>query len=102
MTVDIHQDEMATFLRGDHGAPFRLLGPQQAGENRLSVRVFQPNARAVALVDSGSGERWEMARLHDDGFFEATVERSLPGFRYHYDVTTDGDSTTIVHDPYAY
>jgi 1,4-alpha-glucan branching enzyme len=102
MAQNIHPDSITAFLYGAHGAPFETLGPHPAQEGMISIRAFRPSAQAVWVVDEASGERFEMNKLRNEGFFEVTIPSRWPGLKYHYDVTTrDGRQETFA-DPYAF
>jgi 1,4-alpha-glucan branching enzyme len=93
-------DELQTFIKGTHSDPFRILGPHRVGDD-LSVRVFRPDAREIAIV-LPSGKEILAEKLHDDGFYQAI----LPGEKRHCDyrlraVRWDGSERTL-HDPYCY
>jgi len=102
MAADIHPDAIASLIDGDHGAPFDLLGPHPAGDGACSIRVFRPGARSASVMLDGSGEQVPMARLRDEGFFEATVPapEGTPGYRVAVE-TYEGERETFV-DPYAF
>ena len=73
-------DELATFIKGTHSDPFRILGPHRVGDD-LVVRMFRPDAREIAIVlPSGTGNS-RPNKLHDDGFYQAI----LPGEKRHCD-----------------
>ncbi len=101
MPLEIHPGAIESLLNGDHGSPFELLGPHPDGDN-VSVRAFRPTARRLWIVDETSGERSEMNRLHDEGFFELSVPGEWPGLCYHYEAETFEDETETFADPYAF
>lgn len=71
-------------VRADHGDPFAILGMHQDGEGRpVEVRAFIPGAERVWVVDSASGDPVaEADRVHDEGFFLATMPERTERFRY--------------------
>ena len=96
---NIHPDAIQNLINGDHGDPFSLLGPHPAEGGTVSIRAFRPSAKTLYVVRDESGERIEMNRVRDEGFFEITL--AAPG-RYHYvAVPYEGDEETF-HDPYAF
>ncbi len=68
----------AALAIGDCADPFAVLGPHESGGS-VEVRVFQPQAEAVTLVDR-AGRRLAAAEERWPGFFCAT----LPGNRKKY------------------
>lgn len=101
MTVNIHPDAIQNLLNGDHGDPFALLGPHPAGEGRVSIRAFRPAAKTAHVVRDDTDQRIAMTRLHDGGFFEATVEAPWPMPRYRIEIATHDGRTESGVDPYA-
>ena len=102
MTPDIHPDAIRNLLNGNHGDPFALLGPQPAGEGRVSIRAFRPSARALDLVDAATGTHTPMTCLDAGGFFEITLESAWPVRPYHFAETTHDGRTLTVEDPYRF
>jgi 1,4-alpha-glucan branching enzyme len=99
MAADIHPDAIQNLINGDHGDPFALLGPH-AVEGGVSIRAFRPTAQRLAVVLDESGQRFQMNRLHDEGFFEITLAAPLP--KYHFAATAhDGEEETF-DDPYRF
>jgi 1,4-alpha-glucan branching enzyme len=88
--------------RGDHGAPFDVLGPHPVGPEQVSIRAFRPEATAAEIVEDQSGRRTPMARVGDEGFYEATIKGQWPGLRYHLEVTTRDGKHESSADPYAF
>lgn len=98
--ADIHPDAIHSLLNAVHGAPFDLLGPHQASENQVSIRAFRPTARKLAVVDESSGESHDMNCLHNEGFFEITLNGQ--DLKYHYKAETHEGKKETFHDPYAF
>ncbi len=67
-TLEAHVELL---VRGEHGEPFEVLGPQADGTGAHVVRAYVPGARAMRLVRDNARE--EMSRLHADGVFEARI-----------------------------
>ena len=68
------KEEIEKIVHSAHQDPFEILGAhviKWAGKECVAVRAFLPDAAAVAVVDSRSGQEYPMKRLHKDGFFEA-------------------------------
>ena len=65
--------EADAIAAGRHGDPFAFLGMHQASAG-LFVRAFLPDADAMSVVESGSGEvAAEGERIHPDGLFAASM-----------------------------
>jgi 1,4-alpha-glucan branching enzyme len=95
-------DEMIRFVRGTHSDPFRLLGPHRVGDD-LEIRVFRPDARSVDIVLDRDPEKPVAAeRIHQDGFFCATVPGAARDIPYHLRLTAWDGSQQLTRDPYQY
>jgi 1,4-alpha-glucan branching enzyme len=92
-------------VHGEHPDPFRVLGMHRislAGEIRLVVRAFRPDAADVSLVDLRSGEAIPMERSHSAGFFEAVLPRGVESFPYRLRIVQADGGEQEVADPYAF
>ena len=68
--------EIEAICRGDHSDPFGVLGLHADSDGMLWVRTFQPDARAVYVIDISNGNRLaELECKHPNGFFEAPIPR---------------------------
>jgi 1,4-alpha-glucan branching enzyme len=98
--------DLDALVRGQHGDPFKLLGPHLSRQQRLQVRVFRPEAVAVDLeLRHPVALRVPMTKAHVDGLFEADVAEvtTLDGgldYRLHVD---DGSGGRVeMDDPYRF
>ncbi len=87
-------------IEGRNGDPFAYLGMHSVGGAQC-VRVFLPWARRLWVVDAVTGEvAGELARLHPDGLWSATLGRR-PRFRYR--LRAEGGLGTVeFEDVYAF
>lgn len=84
-----------------HTDPFAVLGPHEAGPGRVSVRTFAPDAEAIDVIDTASGNTLaSMNRLDDRGFFAAVFEGTTQ-VPYRLRLKR-GDHTWEVEDPYRF
>ncbi|MEP7293536.1 MAG: hypothetical protein ABI835_17250, partial [Chloroflexota bacterium] len=103
MPVDIHPDELASLLNGDHGSPYQILGPQPGSDAAtILIRAFQPGMEAITVVDEATNQRYPMSRLRSEGLFEISIPAKLPDLKYHYEAHTYGGEDVTFHDPYAF
>jgi 1,4-alpha-glucan branching enzyme len=95
-------EEIEAIVGGYHGDAFRILGPhrvrKKGGQARWEVRAFLPQAQS-AEVEAG-GQRYDMAKLHAEGFFCGTLNGE-PGLYVIRARLWDGRNVTI-EDPYRF
>ena len=101
--MEIHDEAISAIVNAYSGSPLDILGPHPTDEaGCLAIRAFRPTARQLYVVDETTGERAEMSRLHQDGFFEVILPGEWPGLKYHYEaVLSDGQTETFA-DPYTF
>jgi 1,4-alpha-glucan branching enzyme len=94
---------------GQHCDPFAVLGPhtlERDGKKWLSVRAFQPYAAAVSVVLDAQREAQPAVRVHDAGFFEATLpfpgKAQISPASYRLRVDYGHGHTAEQHDTYAF
>ncbi len=78
--------ELDSFLAATHGDPFAFLGPHRVGDKWV-VRVFQPNAQEVTVVDARGVQETAADRVSDAGFFEAVLPdtgEARPSYRLRF------------------
>jgi 1,4-alpha-glucan branching enzyme len=97
----LNEQQISLILRSDLRDPFEVLGMHQ-GNNGVSVRVFDPAARAITVLDRESGQPAAgMERVHNEGIFEAWIpNRSY--FKYDLAVTRHDGTLARFADPYSF
>lgn len=87
-------------IRGEDGDPFAYLGPHDAGDGRIVLRAFFPDASGIALLDE-SGRRVPSTPLHlKAGLFVIPVMPPLPR-PYRFRVAWGATEVEVV-DPYQF
>ncbi len=102
MISEIHPGAIASLVNAQHGTPFDLLGAHDVGDGAVSVRALRPGARRLWLVDARNGQRTEMNRLDDAGFFAVTLVGSRAALKYYYEAEMQNGQRDTFHDPYAF
>jgi 1,4-alpha-glucan branching enzyme len=111
---DLHYGEIESLVRGEHGDPFRILGPhpaELAGGKAVVVRAFRPAASSVTVIYNGA--EWPAAKIHPDGLYAATFSvndstsatstgEALAPTSYRLRIAYPDDETRELHDPYAF
>jgi 1,4-alpha-glucan branching enzyme len=90
-------------LNADHPDPFSFLGMHiDTPRSAVVVRTFLPDARDVAVVDSGVGAPVaKLSRVHDAGLFAGPVEGYENRFDYRLRIAAGGEESEI-EDPYRF
>ena len=64
------RSDVEALMKAKHGDPFAVLGPH-AVPGGVAVRVLQPHAERVSVIDAGDGRPIvELRKTHPEGFFE--------------------------------
>jgi 1,4-alpha-glucan branching enzyme len=74
------QAEIESLVRGEHGDPFRVLGPHYQsidGQERIVIRVFRPGAAKVRVL--WKGQEIEAKWVHPQGLYVATLPAEAVG-----------------------
>ena len=83
--------EIFHIVKGEHGDPHTVLGMhevEQDGKKVVSVRAFMPGAEKITVIDfNQKRKKYPMEKLHEDGFFEVTIEDREEWFRYQLEYT---------------
>lgn len=96
--MQVDQQELEAFLRGDHNNPHRILGCHREN-NKCTVRAFFPDSEKVVLIDKkGTRERF-MDRMEGTDLFEikGAVDRD-----YYFRVCPYEGAVFEICDPYRF
>lgn len=113
MSPTIALDQIDRIVQNQHHNPFEVLGPHPIPptgadadgqpENQPKtwvVRTYQPSASAVSVVFPSDREDYPMTSVHDDHFFECTIEReTIENYQLKL---TEGEHERTIYDPYAF
>lgn len=98
--------ELESIINVQHGDPHTVLGMHEInknGKNMLVVRVFNPQAKAISVIDPKKpNKKYEMKLIHTDGFFEAVIKERKKWFRYMLEITFNDDSQWQCYDAYSF
>jgi 1,4-alpha-glucan branching enzyme len=76
-------------------------GPRRTSDKRTVIRVFQPDAKTLELLDPASYESLGFfSQLHHDGLFEVSVDGDLADYRLR--ATWADGATWEFDDPYRH
>ncbi len=89
-------------VAGSHGDPFSVLGMHKdVKDGSLCVRVFQPQAQKIVLLDKTGSELGEFKQIHNAGFFQIDLGKK-EFFEYKLRVTYKDKHTQDVYDIYSF
>ena len=105
METAVSIEDLRGILGAVHPDPFSVLGMHTVrvkGQEALAVRTFAPDAHRAWAWNVETSERYEMARIHEDGFFEAVVLDCPRVFAYQLIFSDNGGEDRWVWDPYSF
>ena len=104
--MPLPSDVLDSFIRGEHGDPFSILGPHAVRDGSradLAIRTFRPEAREVRVVPQGVGLPPQvMRRIHPAGLFEAILPDCSPSIDYRLEVVEASGEIRACDDPYRF
>jgi 1,4-alpha-glucan branching enzyme len=92
------ESEFQAIAEGRHGDPFRVLGPHDA-RKYCTLRSWQPQARAVEVVDVDGELLAPMRRVHADGLFAARLPMPVAGYQLRLH---ENGHSYVIDDPYRF
>jgi 1,4-alpha-glucan branching enzyme len=81
----VPEDLLNRVINFDYYDPFQILGMHtvHVDDNEMvAVRVLNPAAKQIWVVDKKTGKEYEMSRIHYDGFFEYIFKNRKTHFDY--------------------
>ena len=98
----ISSEEIESCRTGQTGNPHQWLGMHKLGEaSGLVVRVWDPGALKISVLQPGENKSFEMKMVHSSGFFELHLPRRRKLFKYSLlSVYAGGDRQW--EDPYSF
>jgi 1,4-alpha-glucan branching enzyme len=103
MNTQLTLSNIQSLIDGSLSDPSCLLGRHPVdyrGTQATAIRMFEPQAQSIWVVDSVSGIKRPMRRLHPEGVFEAIVDES-PESNYKVEMMDKQGNMMETTDPYA-
>lgn len=97
--------ELQRVVSADCGDPHHILGMHEIEKNgkaALVVRVLNPQAKEVSVIDVKKGNEYPLEKIHADGFFEGLIKGRKKWFSYKLRITNHDDSQWETYDPYSF
>ncbi|MCS6835065.1 MAG: 1,4-alpha-glucan branching protein GlgB [Anaerolineae bacterium] len=102
MAQDPHPDALNALAHADHGAPEQILGAHyDEAKRQLIVRTMRPYATQLEVLVQGR-EPLLMARIHDNGLYQAVIDSDSPKVEYQYRATNYDGTVDVFYDPYIF
>lgn len=106
MLTTANINELNLILSSSNANPHNILGMHEVnvkGKTVLSVRAYIPDANKIICIDKkNKKKRYELSKVHLDGFFEATISDRNDFFDYILEVENFDGSTYEKSDPYCF
>ncbi|CAN5784649.1 1,4-alpha-glucan branching protein GlgB [soil metagenome] len=95
-------DDFYPLIEARHSDPFKLLGIREF-QGSLFARVLRPDAAEVTVVDAGNPQnRFPLARVHGDGYFEAVLRGAENPFDYFLELKSHEGVVWEEKDAYSF
>ena len=97
--------ELQKAVSADCGDPHHILGMHEItkdGKAALAVRVLNPQAKAVTVVDVKKGTEFPLEKIHADGFFESVIKGRRKWFFYKLKIENHDGTVWETYDPYSF
>jgi len=98
------ETDIQRIVHGDHPNPFSVLGLHRAAlldGPAIVVRAFVPDALEARIIHEEEGRETPMNRVHDAGFFEASIPGDLR-FAYRLSARWGSGEALEFEDPYSF
>ncbi len=104
------REEIELIVRAEHSDPFHILGAHRLdleGKPAVAIRAFLPDVTRAWVVrtpdgETSSGTRFEVDRIHREGFFELVLRGETEFFPYHLRVKDAQGNEREFEDPYRF
>ena len=103
MNTQLSLSSLQSLIDGNLSDPGSLLGQHPIdyrGGQATAIRMFEPNAQSMWVVDSASGAKRPMRRVHPEGIFEAICDET-PENNYKVEMIDKKGDTVATTDPYS-
>ncbi len=96
----ISSEALQAIVGAYHGDPFAVLGPHTVDDG-VAIRAFVPHVDTLTVLLE-DGTRHEMARVHEEGFFECVVHGASLPISYQLQWRDFQGNSGIYEDPYRF
>jgi len=103
MNTQLTLSSIQSLIDGTAADPASLLGRHSVdyrGTQATAIRMYEPQAQSIWVVDSASGMKRPMRCLHPEGVFEVIFDKT-PESNYQVEMIDKQGKTIQTTDPYA-
>lgn len=97
-------DELEKIVSSSHNNPHHILGMHEVfvdNKQKLVVRAFKPFASKITCVNKKTKKKYELEKLHSDGFFEVIIN-AKNFFDYYFEIENIDGKIYEALDCYSY
>lgn len=99
--------ELYKIVNVEHSDPHSILGMHEilmeGGKTIVAVRQFVPQAKSITVIDAGDEtKKYEMTKIHEDGFFEAVIDERDKWFKYELQIRDYEGNEWKTYDSYEF
>ncbi|NLK21477.1 MAG: 1,4-alpha-glucan branching protein GlgB [Epulopiscium sp.] len=106
MKTTVNRIELYEIINSEHRNPHNILGIHEVvidGKKVTVIRAFVPQAYKIEIINGKSLDtKHNMIKVHEDGFFEATIDTKADKFKYKLHITDYEGNSWISYDPYSF
>lgn len=98
----LSKEETDAIVNGNHGNVFAVLGiHRDKGSKKVFVRVFNPFAIDIEIIDKKEKHLKKMIKVDERGLFQANFDKTTD-FAYKLKITNDRGEVYVADDAYSF
>ena len=98
----LSKEETDAIVNGNHGNVFAVLGiHRDKGSKKVFVRVFNPFASDIEIIDRKEKHLKKMEKVDERGLFQANFDKTTD-FAYRLKITNDHGEVYVADDTYSF
>ena len=98
----LSKEETDAIVNGNHGNVFAVLGiHRDKGSKKVFVRVFNPFAIDIEIIDKKEKHLKKMVKVDERGLFQANFDKTTD-FAYKLKITNDRGEVYVADDAYSF
>lgn len=105
MITTVNLYDLEEIVKANLSNPHKILGIHRVEDKniKLSIRVFIPQAKNITVIElENSRKKYNMEKIHVDGFFEVKIEDREDIFKYKLKIEGYEKNKWHTRDPYSF